>query len=71
MQKSELETELGRVKAEETNLREALHKMRSLNDALNLDKDELTASVDKVRVDARNDKTLRLSHSLQIYNFSI
>jgi SMC interacting uncharacterized protein involved in chromosome segregation len=48
MQKSDLEMELSRMKAEEANLKDALLKLHSLNDALNHDKNELSIAVIKV-----------------------
>lgn len=48
MQKSDLEIELNRMKADEANLKDALLKLHSLNDALNHDKNELGITVVKV-----------------------
>ena len=49
MQKSEMDTELARLRDVEANLKDALVKMRSINDSLALDRDEQAASLAKVR----------------------
>jgi len=57
--KSELEMEVSRMQAEEANLKHALMKMQSLNDALGHDKNDLKITIVKV------------THAIEFVNLSI